>query len=228
MAAKNTRQKLAPKFWEHHFCVFLCFSSFCVWFYWCNMVWREHHHFSPSPGEAQTQSVWQYGKRGFSSHQTFRRSANLVAWLVGPLVDLELPFFFKVWYTLSLPPPHRMPVTNEGLVRDCLLKMVHSPGGYDFFQPGWEADPRYKVPPKKLKGWNLEIWKSPMEKRPSGFGTFGTCQVWGRCQEHHYHHRFYIDVQSSMWTNIKHELESWLLFGHSNLCIPVVPRKRTV
>lgn len=66
-----------------------------------------------------------------------------------------------------------------------------------------------------------------MEKRPSGFGTFGTCQVWGRCPEHHYHHRFYIDVQSSMWTNIKHELESWLLFGNSNLCMTYVKTSKT-
>lgn len=33
---------------------------------------------------------------------------------------------------------------------------------------------------------------------------------------------FSIDVQPSMWTNIKHELESWLLFGNSNLCITYV------
>ena len=33
------------------------------------------------------------------------------------------------WYILDDHPPPRMPVANEGLGRDSLLKMVHSPGG---------------------------------------------------------------------------------------------------
>ena len=34
-----------------------------------------------------------------------------------------------LWYTLGCGPPPRMPVTNEGLAWDSLLKMVHNPGG---------------------------------------------------------------------------------------------------
>ena len=37
-------------------------------------------------------------------------------------------------------PPPRIPVANEGLVRDSLLKMVHNPGGD--WHPGWGVDLR--------------------------------------------------------------------------------------
>ena len=33
-------------------------------------------------------------------------------------------------------PPPRMPVANEGLVRDSLLKMVHNPGGDCYWEGG--------------------------------------------------------------------------------------------
>ena len=39
------------------------------------------------------------------------------------------------FYIISVYPPPRMPVTNEGLVRDSLQKMVHNPGGD--WNPGW-------------------------------------------------------------------------------------------
>ena len=51
-------------------------------------------------------------------------------------------FFLMLYpYTFGLPPPPRMPVTNEGLVRDSLLKMVHNPGGD--WKPGWGVVPTY-------------------------------------------------------------------------------------
>ena len=43
-------------------------------------------------------------------------------------------------YIRSTPPP-RIPVTNEGLGRDSLLKMVHNPGGD--WNPGWGVVPMY-------------------------------------------------------------------------------------
>ena len=38
-------------------------------------------------------------------------------------------------------PPPRMPVANEGLGWDSLLKMFHNPGGD--WNPGWGVDLRY-------------------------------------------------------------------------------------
>ena len=38
-------------------------------------------------------------------------------------------------------PPARIPVANEGLVRDSLLKMFHNPGGD--WNPGWGVDLKY-------------------------------------------------------------------------------------
>ena len=39
------------------------------------------------------------------------------------------------WTNWVVPPP-RMPVANEGLVRDPLLKMVHNPGGDCYWEGG--------------------------------------------------------------------------------------------
>ena len=41
----------------------------------------------------------------------------------------------------SVYPPPRMPVTNEGLGWDSLLKMVHNPGGD--WHPAWGVVPTY-------------------------------------------------------------------------------------
>ena len=40
-------------------------------------------------------------------------------------------------------PPPRIPVANEGLGWDSLLKMVHNPGGD--WNPGWGVDLRYTM-----------------------------------------------------------------------------------
>ena len=44
-------------------------------------------------------------------------------------------------YTPWIYPPPRMPVTNEGLGWDSLLKMVHNPGAD--WNPGWGVVPIY-------------------------------------------------------------------------------------
>ena len=41
-----------------------------------------------------------------------------------------------VGYVLGLYPPPRMPVTNEGLGWDSLLKMVQNPGGHCYWLGG--------------------------------------------------------------------------------------------
>ena len=52
-----------------------------------------------------------------------------------PWVDPGLVGIFWIY------PPPRMPVANEGLGWDSLLKMVHSPGGD--WNPWWGVDLKY-------------------------------------------------------------------------------------
>ena len=49
-----------------------------------------------------------------------------------------------------------MPVTNEGLVRDSLLKMVHNPGGD--WHPGWGVDLSYM---DHESSWLLKVQMDP-------------------------------------------------------------------
>ena len=60
-------------------------------------------------------------------------------------------FWHPKLYPWIYPPP-RMPVANEGWVRDSLLKMVHNPGGD--WHPGWGVDLSYTP---------LEFNRSPLK-----------------------------------------------------------------
>ena len=49
------------------------------------------------------------------------------------------------FYIISVYPPPRMPVTNEGIVRDSLQKMVHNPGGD--WNRGWGGGSNISLSP---------------------------------------------------------------------------------